>query len=48
LAQEKVCECFNADFFQAIKLIYGYALRAIPKGWFLPLKEKAPFGGSQT
>jgi hypothetical protein len=27
LAQEKVCECFNVDFFQAIKLIYGYALR---------------------
>jgi hypothetical protein len=20
----KVCECFNADFFQAIELIYGY------------------------
>jgi hypothetical protein len=24
LAQEKVCECFNVDFFQAMKLIYGY------------------------
>jgi hypothetical protein len=31
LAQEKVCECFNVDFFQAIKLFYGYALRAYPK-----------------
>jgi hypothetical protein len=27
LAQEKVCESFNVGFFQAIKLIYGYALR---------------------
>jgi hypothetical protein len=22
----KVCECFNVDFFQAMTLIYGYAL----------------------
>jgi hypothetical protein len=27
-AQEKVCKRFNADFFQAINSIYGYALRA--------------------
>jgi hypothetical protein len=26
LAREKVCECFNVDFFQAMRLIYGYAL----------------------
>jgi hypothetical protein len=25
-AREKVRECFNADFFQAIRLFYGYAL----------------------
>jgi hypothetical protein len=26
LAQEEVFGCFNVDFFQAMKLIYGYAL----------------------
>jgi site-specific DNA-methyltransferase (adenine-specific) len=34
LAQEKFCECFNADFFQAMKLIYGYAL-TYPPYWGL-------------
>jgi hypothetical protein len=30
LAQEKVCECFNAAFFQALRLVYGYALNNHP------------------
>jgi hypothetical protein len=27
----KVCKCLNADFFQAIKSFYGYALNGLPK-----------------
>jgi hypothetical protein len=44
LAQEKVCECFNVDFFQAMRLVYGYVLKQIihtqlfkhPQGHFRP------------
>jgi hypothetical protein len=28
MAQEKVCECFNADFFQAIRLIRPEKLKS--------------------
>jgi hypothetical protein len=37
LAQEKVCERFNSDFFQAMKLIYGYALNNF---WICSKSEK--------
>jgi hypothetical protein len=44
---EKVCECFNADFFQAIKIIYGYALRE-PFCLATSKAEKAMQGGFQA
>jgi hypothetical protein len=28
VARQKVCECFKADIFQAIKLVYGHAQMA--------------------